>query len=75
MIDDPLDRLVHHVQGTCLSVAHAVEQLDLDEAIDWEDKLLDRNIELCGVCGWWHESCELEFDDERGFGICQQCLD
>ncbi|MBS3648791.1 hypothetical protein KEU06_09255 [Pseudaminobacter sp. 19-2017] len=72
---DDLDRLIHHIQGTCLSIEQAVESLELDPSIDWKDKLLDRNIELCGVCNWWHESGELEFDEQRNFGVCEQCLD
>lgn len=68
-----LDRLAHHVQGTCQSIAEATQFLDLDESIDWEDKLLDRNIERCGVCEWWMESCELEFNENRNFGVCEQC--
>jgi len=59
-------------QGTCASNSEIADALGIAES-DVEDKMLDINLERCGLCDWWHESCELEFDESKGFGCCEQC--
>lgn len=66
--------LSDYLQGTCITIAQAVESLELDESIDWEDEMLSAGVEVCLSCGWWHESGELVHDDDEDTGICGDCL-
>lgn len=59
-------------EGTCTSIVEIADTLDLS-VDDAEELMLDANRELCGGCGWWHESCMLEYDESRGAGFCQDC--
>lgn len=62
------------VLGTCWSEAEIADRFDID-IDDVTEKLLDENIELCPMCGWWHESGELtDVDDPDDETIaCPDC--
>lgn len=59
-------------EGTCTSEVEIAEALDIEED-EVTDLLLEANIECCGGCEWWFESCNLVFDEERGKGFCEDC--
>lgn len=69
------DALAERIIGTCESITSACEFLEIDDNYDWEDVLLDYNIEPCGHCEWWHYSYELEYCDKSGKGYCPHCED
>jgi hypothetical protein len=69
-----LQRLGAHLEGTAKSIMIACDEIGIEEDPDWDDKLLDINIERCVGCEWWHESCMLEYVESRGGGFCDQCL-
>jgi hypothetical protein len=77
-MNDPLiSKIQFAMEGTCMFLSDAIEQYDLDMSPeDLEDALLDppHPIERCVVCGWWHEVCMLEFDEEQNGGVCQDCV-
>lgn len=52
----------------------AVEMLELDQEIDWEDQLLTFGLERCQGCDCWMESGELAHDKEEDTGFCDQCI-
>jgi hypothetical protein len=67
-------KMADFVDGTCKSVVEACEALGLDEGFDWDDALLDLNVERCSYCDWWYDSCMLtEVPQKNGF-FCDQCL-
>ena len=75
---DQLERLGTHLRGTCKLIGTAVEELELGEDLDesqLQTDLLQVDTELCAHCGWWHEPCELQFSEENGGGLCEQCCD
>jgi hypothetical protein len=73
--DEQIDQIKSELLGTCQSLIYVLEKLDIDASLEEaEDRLLDGDsVELCMVCNWWHESCCLEYSDELGGGICDQC--
>lgn len=73
-MEDDVRRLAKYLEGTCNTICMACGLLDLDEGEDWDDKLLDLNIEQCQMCGWWMESCHLE-EDSTGKYVCEQCFE
>jgi hypothetical protein len=68
-------RLAEYLDGTCRTIVEACQALDLDEGVDWDDALLDLNVERCSHCDWWHESCMLTHVEEKNGFFCDQCLD
>lgn len=67
-------KMAEYLDGTCKSIIEACEALGLDEGHDWDDAMLDLNVERCSGCDWWHESCMLtEVPEKNGF-FCDQCL-
>lgn len=68
-------KMADRILGTCENPYIAAEILDLPDYPDWEDRLLDINVECCSGCGWWHESCMLTYNDETGKSFCDQCLE
>lgn len=76
MTEDQLEQAGEYLRGTCKSTTDAIEALglDVDEGV-LEERLLDVDTELCAHCGWWHEVCELEYSEEHGGGLCDQCRD
>lgn len=67
-------KLADYLEGTCKSIVEACQALDLDEGVDWDDALLDLNIERCSGCDWWSESCMLTDVEEKNGFFCEQCL-
>jgi hypothetical protein len=72
---EQVQAMADFLEGTCRSIVDACEALDLPEHGDWDDKLLDVNVEVCVRCGHWHESCMLEWIDTANGGVCDQCLE
>ncbi|MDU4254567.1 hypothetical protein [Pseudomonas sp.] len=75
---EKLEQVGEYLRGTCKSVGDAVSALELGEDVDettLEADLLDVDTELCVQCGWWHEVCELEYSEQHGGGLCEQCCD
>lgn len=70
---DARNNLARYLEGTCMSIETAVERLELDPSIDWEDEMLTAGMELCLGCGWWMESSELVHEDEEDTGYCSDC--
>lgn len=79
-MDNVFEQIAAELLGTCTSVTYIIDKYELDESIDLEDILIDFNVEQCMGCGWWHESCELDGQDEYGeivdenVGYCSQCI-
>jgi Na+-translocating ferredoxin:NAD+ oxidoreductase RNF subunit RnfB len=69
------ETLAKYLEGTCMSIETAIEHLELDPSIDWEDEMLTASMELCLGCGWWMESSELVHEDEEDTGYCDDCKD
>ncbi|MEP3670758.1 MAG: hypothetical protein ABJN42_29005 [Roseibium sp.] len=64
------------LEGTMTSLAAIIEKYDLDISDeDIEDRLLDGNaaVERSVCCEWWFSPSDLEFDEEKNGGVCQQC--
>ena len=72
---ETISHLASYVEGTCKSIIACVEILELDPSVDWEDELLNVNMERCIGCGWWEESCGLTYNDLRQGGECRDCRD
>ena len=77
--NEQLEQLVYHLQGTCLGLYEALQQLfDIDQN-DIENEMemcgyLDDRIFRCRECGWWYEN---GFWNPEGFepGDGEICLD
>lgn len=67
--------LAHYLEGTCQSIDAAIEYLELDPTVDWEDEMLTAGMELCMGCGWWHASSELVHENDEDTGYCDQCVE
>ncbi|WP_427121622.1 hypothetical protein [Pseudomonas aeruginosa] len=75
---ETLEKVGEYLRGTCKNVGDAITALELGDDVDetkLEDDLLEVETELCKHCGWWHEVCELQFNEEHGGGLCEQCCD
>ena len=70
-----IEELAKFLEGTCATIHGAVEFLELDPDIDWEDEMLTYGMEECKGCGWWSESGELIHEDEENTGYCDQCIE
>lgn len=70
-----MQELAGHLQGTCMSLAQACDAVGIEgqDDSDLEAELLGYDVERCGVCDWWCEVCELEFDEAAGHGVCGDC--
>lgn len=63
----------NYVYGSCNpDLSWVAEQLGVDDS-DVEDALLDLNLELCTMCGWWADCSEM--DNIDGEAICSDCQD
>lgn len=70
---EQLSDIGHDLRGTCETLDSYIERNDLDiTAFDLEDALLDVSTEICPVCEWWMESCEL-IDEDGEPCPCEQC--
>ena len=72
--DELLREVGEYLRGSCKSTSDAIEhfELDIEEGI-LENRLLDVDIEICVNCDWWHEVYELEYVEEEGGGVCEDC--
>jgi hypothetical protein len=76
-----LEELGDFLRGTCRTVEEGLEACGLadkegmNDSAEFESLLLDVDIELCVHCHWWHEVCELTFNENQGGGLCDDCLD
>lgn len=73
-----LEQIGEFLRGTCKSVQDAINSLELGDDIDesqLEGDLLNADTEMCGQCNWWHEVCELTYNNEHGCGLCDDCRD
>ena len=66
-----IERVTAYLEGTCKSVSDAATALDLDEDDVLKAIVDGGDIELCTICGWWCEMCEMEeIDNEL---CCADC--
>lgn len=73
-----LEQVGEYLRGSCKSLGDAIEALELGDRIDeskLETDLLEVETELCTHCGWWHEVSELEYSEQAGGGLCEQCCE
>ncbi len=59
--------------GTCKAecdAVHAFEEHDVTDE-DVLDAIIATEIDLCALCGWWHEGFELEVVDDDL--VCDEC--
>ncbi|ENM3073095.1 hypothetical protein ACR3H8_20210 [Pseudomonas aeruginosa] len=73
-----LEQVGEYLRGTCKSIGEAIDALELGDDVDesqLEADLLEVDTELCVHCSWWHEVCELQYSEEHGGGLCEQCCD
>ncbi len=71
MVDnEKISEIAEALQGTCQSLATALEYQGLEEHDTPQDMLeeLDGLVMLCEVCGWWCEPFEMNDDN-----ICNDC--
>lgn len=75
---EQLEQVGEYLRGSCKSVGAAIAALELGDDVDenqLEADLLEVETELCVHCGWWHEVCELQYSEDNGGGLCEQCCD
>lgn len=73
-----LEELAEYLRGSCNSLSSAMESLGIEDAHDegqLQIELLDVEIGICVNCYWWHEVHELQFSEDNGGGVCEQCCD
>lgn len=66
-------KVAEYLQGTCSSVAVALETLGYDDELSLDDEfcaVLDDLVFECTTCNWWYEQSEMADDDERQ---CEEC--
>lgn len=70
--DDPVETISQALQGTCKSLAQALEEHGLGHLEDDKDFLqgLDQEVFCCSQCDWW---CEMSEMSEEHDGICTDC--
>jgi len=69
-----LDEAADYLRGTCKDVGAAAEMLGIEvDETELQERLLEVELELCVGCHWWHDVCELEFDEDEGGGLCDDC--
>lgn len=71
---EQLDEAADYLRGTCKDVGAAAEMLGIEvDETALQERLLEVDLELCVGCHWWHEVCELEFVEDEGGGLCDDC--
>lgn len=76
--EEKLGEIQQELEGTCLSLAEIIDRHELSISEDaLEDELLNQPqpVERCCGCEWWFGVTVLTFDEERGAGMCDQCID
>ncbi len=66
--------LLAYLKGSCSSVIQGLQLQDKDDSdydVDQIELSLLEDIELCDVCGWWHETDEM--NDMDGDRVCTDC--
>lgn len=67
-------KVAQYILGTCQTLSAVIDYFDLDiDENEFEDELLNENVEMCQGCGWWFESSDLIDDDMENPGYCKQC--
>ncbi len=73
-LDAVINDVCEFMQGSCKSLGEAIDTFDLDvEEHVLEDALLSNDVEICVHCHWWHEVCELVYNQDSGGGLCDDC--
>jgi hypothetical protein len=73
LTNEEMQETVEYLQGTCLSINDALNQVlgdkgieemsDVDNEIEFCD-YIDQRIFLCSQCGWWYETGEWVTDQD-----------
>lgn len=71
-----INNLIHHIQGTCISLEEACNDLGFDREDLTMDELeeLDNWVFQCDDCGWWYDCGDRTYNDEFG-NTCIYCAD
>lgn len=69
-----VDELIDILLYTTNSLGYACEQIGCSEYDLTEEEMvtLYENIFQCGRCGYWHDTCEENFDFTYG-SVCDEC--
>lgn len=71
---EQLDEAADYLRGTCKDVGDAADMLGIEvDETELQERLLDVELELCVGCHWWHDVCDLEFVEQEGGGLCDDC--
>lgn len=75
--DDVVRQLADRLMGTCDSLEHALDMMDVrvPDEFTIEDVITDLeviSVERCPYCQWWMESCDIVDDDLNVVG-CSSC--
>ena len=78
MDEQKLDKIIEYMRGTCQSADEVFEKFDEDywEITSEEAGIIDKNIFLCGTCGWWCETSEMaeDWEDYIDEPACEDCV-
>ena len=72
-MEEKINKLIQHLQGTCKSLSEGCNDLEIDEdkLTDEELQHLDSEIFRCVECCWWYELSEA--NDYNSEVICNDC--
>lgn len=71
---EQLDEAADYLRGTCKDVSDAADMLGIEvDETELQERLLEVELELCVGCHWWHDVCDLEFVEQEGGGLCDDC--
>lgn len=82
LTQDEIYELIHYLQGTCMSLDNALEQLFELDTCEVENEIqmcniLDDAIFNCSRCGWWCEAGDWITEEDPNYvdgeEICTQC--
>ena len=66
--------LLAYLRGSCSSIQQGLQLQDKNDSeydVDDIQLALSEEIELCDICGWWHDTDEM--NDTDGERICTDC--
>lgn len=75
---EQLEEAGEFLRGTCKDVGAAIDELGLGDLVDegrLEADLLEVDTERCVQCDWWHEPSQLQYSEDEGGGVCEQCCE